>query len=110
MPNTTSTSVDLRQQLKEALEHFAHVLPGQAPIKDFVHHNTLHGFQHLSFFDALKAAHDITGAYGYLPAEKFREYFSQGRITEADLDSALDQLEELDADDVVAHLGNTQLA
>ncbi|WML87422.1 DUF2309 domain-containing protein [Thiothrix subterranea] len=71
------------------LEHLEHVLPGQAPLRDFVHHNTLHGFQHLPFPAALKAAHDITGAYGYLPSEKFREYFQQGRIAADDLDAVL---------------------
>ncbi len=65
------------------LEHLEHVLPGQAPLRDFVHHNTLHGFQHLPF----PASPDsqpmsITGSYGYLPAEKFREYFQRGRITQ----------------------------
>ncbi|MES9937097.1 MAG: DUF2309 domain-containing protein [Sedimenticola sp.] len=109
MSNPTSESFDLRQQLQAAFEHFEHVLPGQAPIKDFVHHNTLHGFQQQSFFEALKSAHQINGAYGYLPAEKFREYYNRGRITEADLDNAIDEAGELDADQLVAALGLTTL-
>ena len=78
-------------QFQHLLEHLQHILPGQAPLRDFVHHNTLHGFQHLPFPQALKAAHDITGSYGYWPAEKFREQFRSGRITTEDLQAVLDE-------------------
>lgn len=86
------------------LEHLGHVLPGQAPLRDFVHHNTLHGFQHLPFPQALKAAHDITGSHGYLPVEKFREYFGNGRITQDDLQAVLQADARLDsAESVFSH-------
>ncbi|MBU0655775.1 MAG: DUF2309 domain-containing protein [Gammaproteobacteria bacterium] len=74
-----------------------HVLPGQAPLRDFVHHNTLHGFQHLPFPAALKVAHDITGSSGYWPVEKFREQFQRGRITADDLQAVLEEDASLDS-------------
>lgn len=71
------------------LEHLEHILPSQAPLRDFVHHNTLHGLQHLPFPQALKTAHEITGADGYWPTEKFREQFRRGRIDASDLQAVL---------------------
>lgn len=74
------------------------VLPGQAPIKDFVHHNTLHGFQHLPFGEAIARARRITGKRGFYPPERFRELLKAGRITREDLTAVLDRDPDLDAD------------
>lgn len=95
MEETEKQSSNIRQQIEDAISHLEHVLPGQAPIKDFVHHNTLHGYQHLNFADALKAANNLTGAYGYEAVERYREYFKNGRITLQDLNAILDDSEAL---------------
>ena len=92
-----SMTGSLSNRLQHLLEHLEHVLPGQASIRDFVHHNTLHGFQHLPFPEALKAAHEITGNYGYLSAAAFRQHYRSGRIQQADLDAVLTADATLDA-------------
>lgn len=99
MSEHTHTTGDIRSQLQALVHHLEHVLPAQAPIKDFVHHNTLHGYQHLHFTEALQQARELTGAAGYLPASQFRGLYAEGRINQGDLEAALrEQLgEEVDA-------------
>ena len=49
-----------------ALEHLRHYLPSQAPLKDFIHHNTLHAFQDKSFHQAMQEANTIFGYQTYM--------------------------------------------
>ncbi len=90
--------LDTLRTLIDRLSHrLEHVLPAQAPIRDFVHHNTLHGFQKMSFRDALGAAEAATGAHGFLPVTRFHTLFREGRINTDDLAAALDETPELRA-------------
>lgn len=66
--------------VEETLHELKHFLPAQAPLKDFVHHNTLHAFQHLPFHQALKQSKAQMGYKGYLPLESYRSLFREGKI------------------------------
>ncbi|WP_240481161.1 YbcC family protein [Sandaracinus amylolyticus] len=80
---------DLDALIDDALEHAAHLLPAQAPIGDFVHHNTLHALQHLEFHDAIAAAHETHDAEGYLAEDAYRRAWRDGRIDDRDVERAL---------------------
>ena len=66
---------------EEVLHDLKHYLPAQAPLKDFIHHNTLHAFQHLKFFKALQLASEIFGYNVSLSLDEYRSFFKKGRST-----------------------------
>ena len=98
-----------RQLVERAIAHLDHVLPAQAPILNFVHHNTLHGYQHLPFEEALAAAERLTGIHAYLPETEFRALFRAGRIVDADLDAAFARRPTLGTDAVLARVGDRDI-
>jgi uncharacterized protein YbcC (UPF0753/DUF2309 family) len=60
----------------------------------FIHHNTLHAFEHLPFEQAVEQAAKVYGAEAYLPEQRYLEEHGQGRITERDLDAVLSEVFE----------------
>jgi uncharacterized protein YbcC (UPF0753/DUF2309 family) len=86
-----------RELLRQALVHIEHVLPGQGPLLEFVHHNTIHGLQHLPFLDALAEYEALTGIRGFQTDAVSRDYYRKGRITDDDLDAVFAAHPHLDA-------------
>ena len=75
--------------LEEIIAELKHFLPQQAPLKDFIHHNTLHAFQQSTFHDALHRANELFGYKTYLQLSDYRLLFEQGTICQIALDYSL---------------------
>lgn len=77
--------------LDRAVDHIAHWLPSQGPIKDFIHHNTLHAVQDYPFHEGVTVASQVYGANSYLPLADYQKRFAEGRINQKALDWAIAQ-------------------
>ncbi|MDQ1273113.1 MAG: uncharacterized protein QG591_1743, partial [Planctomycetota bacterium] len=71
------------------IHELKHYLPAQAPLKDFIHHNTLHGFQNLKFHDGTGRASEIFGYSISLSLDEFRSLYQSGRIREDVLEKVI---------------------
>ncbi|GAA3849003.1 hypothetical protein GCM10022243_13770 [Saccharothrix violaceirubra] len=69
----------------ELVDRAATLLPEQGPLQAFVHHNTLHAFEHLPFADAVARAAEVFGTQPYLSEATFHGFLADGRITPADI-------------------------
>jgi uncharacterized protein len=62
------------------LHEMKHYLPSQTSLKDFIHHNSLHAYQHMKFYDAIFKASEIFGYQVTLQLSEFRKLYKNGRI------------------------------
>ncbi len=72
----------------EALKHF---LPTQTPLKDFIHHNSLHAFQQMEFYDAIFKASKIFGYKVTFNLDEYRGLYQIGRIRMDILDKVISE-------------------
>lgn len=74
---------------KKVLHELKHYLPTQTPLKDFIHHNSLHAFQSMKFYDAIFKASKIFGFKVTLQLDDFRKMYENGRIKKEVLDKII---------------------
>jgi uncharacterized protein YbcC (UPF0753/DUF2309 family) len=66
-----------------------HYLPTQGPLKDFIHHNPLHPFDHEKFFDAIFKASQIFGYKVTFTISEYRNLYKTKRITNKALERVI---------------------
>lgn len=71
------------------LHELKHFLPSQQALKDFIHHNSLHAFQHMKFYDAIFKASKIFGFQVHLQLDEYRQLYKTGRIREDILEKVI---------------------
>lgn len=77
-----------------AIHKLKHFLPSQQALKDFIHHNSLHAFQHMKFYDAIFKASKIFGFQVHLQLEEYRAMYTTGRIREDILNQVISKKKE----------------
>lgn len=82
-------SQPVRERIAAWVKHAAHHLPEQAPLHAFVHHNTLHAFEHLPFHEGVEQAAALYGTVPYPAESRFAHELQTGRITRADVEAVV---------------------
>jgi uncharacterized protein len=75
--------------VQHVLHSLKHYLPTQSPLKDFIHHNSLHAFQSLKFYEAIFKASTMFGFQATTPLADYRKMYANGRIQEAVLNRVI---------------------
>jgi uncharacterized protein YbcC (UPF0753/DUF2309 family) len=77
--------------LTRVIDRLANLLPAQGPISIFIHHNTLHAFEHLPFEEAVERAAERLEREPFLAESRYREKLASGRILARDVVALLDE-------------------
>ena len=81
----------------KVLHKLSHYLPSQTPLKDFIHHNSLHAFQQMKFYEAIFSASKIFGYQVTLQLANYRQLYRDGRISKEVLDKVIEGRKGKDA-------------
>ena len=76
--------------LTRVIDQLAYLLPAQGPISIFIHHNTLHAFEHLPFEEAVQHAAERLGCEPFLSESRYRDKLASGRILARDVEALID--------------------
>ena len=76
----------------QALRELKNYLPAQASLKDFIHHNTLHAFQHLKFFEGTRRASEMLGYRVSLSLREYRQLYGDCKIQKSVLERTIVRL------------------
>lgn len=95
--NEKVSSPAAEQQIKQntifqedhLIKELKHYLPTQTPLKDFIHHNSLHAFQQQKFYTAIFNAANSFGYQVTLELKDYRKLFQNGRIKESVLEQQI---------------------
>lgn len=95
---------------ESVLSNIRKYLPEQAPLKDFVHHNTLHAFQSHPFKSALELAGKRYGYRVYQPLNTYRELLKKQKINRNTLQWIISRYHnQKDINHVLSEMENLEL-
>lgn len=80
-------SLKIRTMIYLAAEH----IPFFWPMRTFIHHNPLHGLEHLPFADAVKQGEQLFHARGFLPRKLYQDYWHNNQIDQQQLQQLVKQ-------------------
>tara|TARA_R110002167_G_scaffold202049_4_gene405795 strand:+ start:552 stop:3179 length:2628 start_codon:yes stop_codon:yes gene_type:complete len=82
--------MDNNFSLTRIIEDIKKIIPSQGPLDKFIHHNTLHHYEDLDFFEAIKLASTQYNTRAFMPEDFYIDAFKSGRIATTDLEFCIE--------------------
>ncbi len=78
-----------RLKIRSMIHMAAEPIPYFWPMRTFIHHNPLHGLEHLEFETAVRQGEQLFHGRGFLSRAEYQRYDAEGRVCEASLKDAI---------------------
>jgi hypothetical protein len=80
-----------RLKIRTTVHMAGEVLPFFWPMRSFIHHNPLHGLEHLPFDEAVALASRLFHARGFLPRADYQRFLRDGDIDPAVIETLIER-------------------
>lgn len=97
LKNQNNSTLEKKFDLNHTIHQLKRFLPSQTSLKDFIHHNSLHAYQQMKFYDAIFKASKIFGYQVTLQLHEFRTLFKDERIRADILHRAIRERKPIDS-------------
>jgi hypothetical protein len=86
-PELTGPTLGKKLKIRSMVTMAGEVLPFFWPMRNFIHHNPLHGLEHLPFEQAVAAATKLFHARGNLTRSEYQQLLARGSIERDEIDA-----------------------
>ncbi len=101
------TSLKIRSMIHMAAEP----IPFFWPMRTFIHHNPLHGLEHMPFAEAVEEGAKLFHGRTYLPRKVYQKYLAEGKINQSAVETTIktfvnaqEPIEGIDLEQWLLHL------
>ena len=84
-----SIPLGLRLKIRAMIHVAAEPIPFFWPMRTFIHHNPLHGLEHLPFEQAARRGAELFHGRAFLPRRAYQRYFAEGKVDQPALSAAI---------------------
>ncbi|MFW6379359.1 MAG: DUF2309 domain-containing protein [Guyparkeria sp.] len=74
-----------RLKIRSMVHMAAEPIPFFWPMRTFIHHNPLHGLEHLPFEQGVRQGEKLFHGRGFLPRTEYQRYHAEGKVDDATL-------------------------
>ena len=84
-----SLSLDQKLKIRSMIYVAAEPVPFFWPMRSFIHHNPLHGLEHMPFAEAAETGSKLFHGRAFLPRTTYQDYLAKGRVDSTKLESII---------------------